>query len=178
MDFWCFIYSHSNSIVTLIASLLGVFAGAAIEKWSRRGRIILYRKELRLSPLIKDNMGGRRNVFIDYAEHLHISIKLEIFNSSGDKRILRDFWLSNYEEGKSSLSFLRSKKTKPLINFTDTPFLAIEPKEIKTVYLNFDPFEDTSIFYGSDFFLEYKDHKNRQRKEKLEIMDREEYIKK
>jgi len=171
MDYCFLLNKYLDSVISVIGPLLGVALGWLLERSSRWGRVKVFKKNIVFSPMIRSASGGHTIVNFEEATSAHITIKIELYNTSSfTKKIWRDIWLCSTPN--TQLIFSRPKLFRHR-NFNDKPFITINPGEIKEEFLVTGLDDHIKAIPTSDFYLQYRNQNNKLRKIKLDIVNQD-----
>ena len=169
------ISEHFGQIVGVTGTLLGVVLGYILNSISRYGRVIFYVNNIETEIIERSESGGSTVVhsITSNTECVSISIELDIINTSEySKKILREinFIVADKDFKKTKSIFYNSNKSvsKHSSSLDKYKTINLQPKEIKTI--NFRVFfnKDFKNVLDSNWFLEYRNQKNRKYKVRIE----------
>lgn len=162
--FYSLIESHFSEIISVVGALSGVILGFFLNWLSRLGRVKFYIKEVRYYTSKQENDGNFTEIktITPETKHLSINIDLELLNTSEYSiKIMRDISflvVSKDSKKKRTYNPMRTRQRQSIET------ISLKPMEIKHLYLNVGFSEDAQKIVSSDWFIVYRNQKNRKRK--------------
>lgn len=169
-----FVRNHSNSIIGILGTLLGVVVGAIINQISRSGRLKIYPKTVNIEIHKQDMYGdfiAQEKIDSD-TNSVSIYFSLDLQNSSSEQKNGRDIFLVIRKDGNEIKSIINELSTLTHTNHSlhvnRIENINIPAKTIESLKLSSKLDKDNfSFIENSTFYLEFKDSKNRLRRIKL-----------
>lgn len=166
-DFYSLVESHFSEIIGIAGVLLGVVFGAFLNKLSRWGRVKFYINEVRYYTSKQENDGSFTEIktITSETKHLSINIDLDLLNTSEYSiKVMR---------GISFLAVSKAPKKKKIYKPMQTrqrhsiETISLKPMEIKRLYLGTAFSQDAQKIVSSDWYIVYRNQKNRKRKVRI-----------
>ena len=169
--------NNTNAIIGIIGTLLGVILGAVINQIYRYGSLKLYPKNFRMAFLKRSESGhySEQNKIDSDTESVTIYFDLDLYNSSSEQKIGRETLLVLLKDGKEKKEVIKDLSTRRPTSYSfktdQLESFNIPPKTLENLKLEaYFKKEDLSWMEGSIFLFEYKDHKNKIKRKKLNTL--------
>ncbi len=169
-----FVQNHSDSIIGILGTLLGVVVGAIINQVSRSGKLKIFPKNVHIDILKQDGYGASKvQDKVDFdTSSVSISFSLDIHNSSSEQKNGRDIFLVIRKDGqeiKSNIKDLSTLQyTNHLLHTDQFENFNIPAKTVDSLKLrSFLEKDNYSWIEDSTLYFEFRDSKNRLRRIKL-----------
>lgn len=170
------ISEHFGQIVGVIGTLLGVVLGYILNSISRYGRVKFYVNNIETEITERDDVYGGltiANSITQKTDGLSIDFELDAINTSEySKKILRDINFLIVGNDFKKTEKIIDKSTKSVSKYTHTldnlKIINLDPKEINTLNLHIHFNKDFEKILASNWFLEYRNQKNRKYKVRIE----------
>ena len=179
MDILNIIKDNFSAIIGVIGTLVGVFIVFILNKISRSGKIKIFQNEIKYTFSERDGFGGSKPTrkITNKTDSLHIDLNIEIYNSSEERKIMRDIKFivkSNKKEIKTKILDSSTTRFGAGQFITDSlELLNINPKEIIQKKIGVSAKENFQEFLDSNWYITYKNHKQKIKKIKVnkELME-------
>ena len=192
-----------TNVVSIVATLLGTILGWLLNEFSKSGKTKLFVSEWNEKFLsekmenLSDYYGGeelpkdnyydslhlRKDKAIDKndANHYEYSFLLDVYNSSGNTKIMRNLHIIFYDKHKwSKKNLFEDNKVKIQIdregNSETVEVINLSPKNIIRLYLNNDIEVNDLLYDTTNIYLEYLNEKNKKKKIKVKTVDYRHYF--
>lgn len=169
-----FLYSHYDAFIGIFGTLSGVILGAIINQYSRRGKLIIFKKDFKIeiSKQSKNGSFQKQDKLDIDTSIVSINFELDIQNTSTDQKNGREVYfvirnkkyvgIKDIKLGIKDLGTL--DYSSGISHIKSLEYFNIPPKTI----LNYKLYtsvrkEDYHYIENASFYFEYKDNKNRKK---------------
>ena len=178
--FWKAVCDNLGTIIGVIGSLLGAIIGWWLNNISRRGKLTIY---------VENGINGEfvteeelPSTSLEKSRYFNYKFKIEIYNSSGDTKIMRDIkivFCNDSNELFATIPYDKSRMIRgngPTIN-KPVELFNIQPKTaIKIDLYGFVCSDNLNeVIQTTSVYLTYKDEQNKPKKMLIESFDYHNY---
>lgn len=149
------------AIIGVVGTLSGVVLGTFLNRFFSSGKLKVYITQFKISFIENTGYGGiiRAKDITPNTLYASIIIGLEVYNSASDHKILRDIYLIEQHNNEIITYPLKDKTYNPKGLFE---VISISPKTIYKIDLLTSIEKDLNKIKSSNFYLHYKNHKERE----------------